>query len=358
MESGNPHSLRTPHGESLLDFLHGCGWDTAIAAPLQNDAGPRRYYRLQRHDSRTAMLMDAIPDGAPGYSPTHRLDRFLALSELLRAQGVRTPEIYGADAKHGFALMEDFGQKSLRVWAQDDKKAAYEGACKAWQGLQSIDIAPFDLSPYRGGLIDQARRRILDWYLPLKCGAPLQPEVEDGFESAWQEIEADLPPCRDSFIHLDFHMDNLMRLPADEGEETPIGILDFQGAMRGPASYDLVNLLEDARYDLPKDLRDDLYAGAVSVIPQAEREAFALWYRVLGTQFHCRVIGQFIQLALTKNNDRYLKHIPRLQAYIIDACDHPVLQPLKRWVEDTDPHLFSGDLSLNDARNLIAADAF
>src|SRR5690606_39152237 len=111
------------------------------------------------------------------------------------------------------------------------------------------------------------------------------------------------------------------------------GILDFQGAMAGPMPYDLANLLEDARVDVPGDLRAAMLARYCADMSVQEEQDFRVWYRVLATQFHCRVAGQFIRLSVRDGKERYRAYIPRVAGYIRAGLRDPVLKPLKDWFD-------------------------
>jgi hypothetical protein len=120
--------------------------------------------------------------------------------------------------------------------------------------------------------------------------------------------------------------------------------------MIGPAPYDLANLLEDARTDVPKDLR----AQILSRFDQDMQN----WYRVLATQFHCRVIGQFIKQALHDNNPSYLPHIPRLERYLSEGLKYPVLAPLKQFFDELQVDFSGiGDLNTLEVEGFIRPDA-
>ena len=172
--------------------------------------------------------------------------------------------------------------------------------------------------------------RVIDWYFPAVRGERNPDGLAGEYLAVWDEIERGLPPCPQGFLHIDYHVENLMWLPDRDGLAR-CGVLDFQGAMRGPLPYDLANLLEDARQEIPGALRAAMIARYCEGMSAEEREAFESWYRVLGTQFHCRVAGQFIRLALKDGKERYLQYLPLVTAYLREGLEHPVLQPLQRW---------------------------
>jgi len=197
----------------------------------------------------------------------------------------------------------------------------------------------------------------VDWYMPFVRGQKNDNGLTEGYLEVWRQIESRLPPCPQAVLHIDFHPDNLMWLD----KRKQCGVLDYQGAMRGPLPYDIANLLEDARFYMPQDQRDvmrGLYCGLMQIEGE-EKENFELWYRVLATQFHCRVIGQFIKIALTSDHAHYLDFIPVLSRYLQEGLGHPVLWPLKKWFQemrvpfDSD---FKPDLTLSD--KIVAAQAF
>jgi aminoglycoside/choline kinase family phosphotransferase len=127
------------------------------------------------------------------------------------------------------------------------------------------------------------------------------------------------------------------------------GIIDFQGAMRGPGAYDLGNLLEDVRIDVPVEIRDRYLA--------AQNEDFKTRYRILTTQFHCRVLGQFIRLAAKDYKTGYLQYIPRVQNLIQCALQEPLLHPLKEFLDKNKISL-DAQPDLKNIRSLVAEDAF
>jgi aminoglycoside/choline kinase family phosphotransferase len=129
--------------------------------------------------------------------------------------------------------------------------------------------------------------------------------------------------------------------------------------MTGPFAYDIANLVEDARVTVPAARRDAMLARYMASMSAPEKEIFLVWYRVLATQFHCRVIGQFIRLAVRDGKSRYLQFIPRVADYLRAGLDDPVLAPLRAWF---DSHKISFDAALHiepeDIRHYIRPDAF
>ena len=115
--------------------------------------------------------------------------------------------------------------------------------------------------------------------------------------------------------------------------EEGYGLIDFQDAFWGPLPYDLLNLLEDARQSVALEMKTEMKNRYCAGMGTLERSIFEDWYTVLSAHFHCRVIGLFVKLYQERGMDQYLEHIPRLQAYITDNLDNPVLAPLKEFIE-------------------------
>jgi len=281
--------------------------------PLGKDSSIRRYYRAQKNE-KSAIVMESVPDNSPHMTRGHKLSDYLRLSAWLNDNGLKAPEIYAADEKAGYLILEDFGDLSFKKALEQGANAheLYKLAAEVLKKLRAID-PPANLPEYYDSHVHANHRFILDYYAQ-------KPEYVEEYLQVWKDIRRDVPCPEKCFQHIDFHVENLMFLPDEKGLKQ-CGILDFQGAMLGPVPYDLANLLEDARYTIEKDIRADILA------PYDEQ--FKAQYRILATQFHCRCIGQFIKIANETGNKTYLAHIPRLEGYILEALEEPILEPLK-----------------------------
>lgn len=315
-------------------FLKQHGWE--IVSTVGQDSSIRRYFRVRKGDD-TAILMETVPDGSPHATPGHSVAAFIEISKWLNSVGANAPDIYVADKEQGFLILEDFGGMCFKYAAQSGQDAdlLYEIAS---QTLDHIATKPCDLElpQYYESHVHRRHRRVVDWYLPLSRGVKNEDGIVEEYKNIWADIENSLPPCPQSFVHVDYHAENLMWLPEEQGVKR-CGILDFQGAMIGPAPYDLANLLEDARTDVPQELKEKILG--------AHDETFRAWFRVLATQFHCRVIGQFIKMAVMDGNERYLKHVPRLEAYLREGLNDPILAPLKEFFDSRDVNFSGADLN-------------
>ncbi len=329
-------------------FLEQHGWH--IDKPVGKDSSIRRYFRVTK-GAQSAILMETVPDDSPHATPGHALGDFIRIAEWLRSINIRAPEIYEVNAEQGYVLLEDFGEACLRDTAEtqpDQEAALYNNAADILHHIAEQDC-PLDLPDYYESHVHRRHRRVVDWYMPMTRGRANEDGLVDAYKDVWAEIEKSAPSCPQGFIHVDYHAQNLMVMNGDNGLSA-LGLLDFQGAMIGPRVYDFANLLEDARRVVGADLK----AQIIGDLDEAQQ----IWFRIMATQFHCRVIGQFIKQATLDDNETYLKHVPRLQSYLQEAMKSPVLAPLKAFFDDCDVD-FSGpcDFNVAELRARVAADA-
>jgi aminoglycoside/choline kinase family phosphotransferase len=143
----------------------------------------------------------------------------------------------------------------------------------------------------------------------------------------------------ETLVLRDFHVDNLLVLK-DRPGVAACGLLDYQDAVIGPAAYDVVSLLEDARRDISPTLTAEMLDRYLAAFPEQDRDAFAASYAVLGAQRSCRIVGVFTRLLVRDGKPRYLPHIPRVWRWIEQDVRHPALAPLKEWL---DTHIPAAD---------------
>src|SRR5215472_1133234 len=231
-------------------FLAGCGWGGCKSVALAGDASFRRYYRLKNNE-RNAVLMDAAP-------PQEDVVPYIAVSKLLRGLGFSAPEVFAEDRARGFLLIEDFGDDTYtRLLDRGaDEPALYALAVDTLVELQrAAENRPdAQLPPYDTQRLLAEAALLVDWHAPAALGEPLSETRREGYLDSWRTAlpQAALP--RDTLVLRDYHVDNLMVLPHRSGVRG-CGLLDFQDALYGPPSYDLVSLLEDARRDISSKLR-------------------------------------------------------------------------------------------------------
>jgi aminoglycoside/choline kinase family phosphotransferase len=253
---------------------------------------------LRKYTGDTAILVHAPVD-----IPGHGLDDFMHLSQVLRDMRLSAPEIYAFDAAHKLMLTEDFGDTPIDM--EGVEREAYETAVDALAVMRGHSVP---LVKYKDGYIYKKLSLFSD---------------DPAWLAAWDQIESALPPCPLVFSHMDYKAGNLHWLPMRDGVRR-VGLLDFQAAQTAPFTYDIVNLLEDARRTLDADLKATLKARFQDALPAGWKPIFNDWYAVMAAQFHARVLGQI------RGNSRVSPDVPlRLEMYLKDALKNPVLRPLQ-----------------------------
>jgi aminoglycoside/choline kinase family phosphotransferase len=342
------------------DFLQNTIWRDAPLKLIAEDCAYRRYFRLSGNNT-SAILMESVPDHHEICTPGHNISDFIKIGQRLHHIGIKVPEIYEADIQKGYVLLEDLGDVSLKkaAFGHASRDELYELAIDVLSHIEKFqDEIDLDLPNYYESHVHEGRRRVVDWYMPCVRLQMNPDELVTEYYSIWHQIESSLPDCPQGFLHIDYHFENLMWLPQNQGIQR-CGVLDFQGAMLGPIPYDLANVLEDARIDVPASIRSamlDRYCQSMTI---ENKELYRAWYRVLATQFHCRVLGQFIKLALRDGKDRYISFVPRVAGYIREGLKDPLLKPLKDWFDNYSID-FTEMLDLESPQivNSIREDAF
>ena len=315
-------------------FLDACGWGAAYRAPLADDASFRRYDRLAQ-GGETAVLMDAPP-------PKEDVRPFVMVDRLLLDLGLSAPRTIAADERAGLLLLEDLGDRTFT-------RALGEGTPEAPLYSLAVDVLIALHARFAAGeaeaagleayddqrLLDEAAL-LTDWFLPAVSGRPTSSETRESYLEAWRKV---LPAARgvpDSLVLRDYHVDNLMVLEG-RGGVGACGLLDFQDAVIGPVTYDLVSLLEDARRDVGPEVVEASLSRYLDSAPQLDREAFESSYAVLGAQRNAKIIGIFTRLWKRDGKPAYLRHIPRVWRLLENDLLHPALAPVRDWFDTAVP---------------------
>lgn len=325
--------MNKPRDLLIDEFLHGAGWGQAQRNKLPGDASFRRYERLA-HDSRRAMLMDAPP-------PREDVRPFLRIARHLTSLGFSAPRIHAADETAGLLILEDLGDDTYtRLLARGaDERALYALAIDvliALHRLPSSQAIPADLPLYDDKrLLDEAKL-LVEWFMPAISGSATPAPVADDYAGLWQAV---LPLARSgpaTLVLRDYHVDNLMGLPDRHGVAA-CGLLDFQDAVAGPAAYDVVSLLGDARRDLAPGLPEAMMARYQAGFPLLDKNAFAASAAILSAQRNAKIIGIFTRLSRRDGKHHYLAHIPRVWRLLENDLSHPALRDLRQWFDRVVP---------------------
>ena len=229
-------------------FLYINGWPKARRVKLTSDASFRTYYRLTDHE-RGAILMDAPPN-------LEQIGQFLKIARHLKALGYSTPAIFAADKKMGLALIEDFGDNTFSrlLAAGEDEKKLYLLATDLLIDLHlksPSKAIPTNLASYSFDKFINEAVLLTDWFVPALNEGMLSKQARLEYRHQWRKLLESALEIPQTLVLRDYHVDNLMRLD-DRSGLSACGLLDFQDAVAGPVTYDLISLIEDARRDVSR----------------------------------------------------------------------------------------------------------
>ena len=310
----------------ITEFLKRHGWDQAARGRLAGDASFRKYDRLEDHRGRV-VLMDAPP-------PQEDVRPFVRIARHLSERGFSVPAILAEDNEARLLLLDDLGDDTYtRLLAKGhDEQALYALAIDALIALHHMpDAVPEGVIPYGMPRMLEEVGRVHTWYLPLIGAKPLPTMALRDFEEIWRLALPLAWRAPTSLILFDYHVDNLMLVPGRAGLKA-CGILDFQDAVSGPVTYDLMSLLEDARRDINPALVAEMKARYLAA-HAIKQDDFDTSWAIMAAQRHMRVIGTFARLKLRDNKPHYLQHMPRLWRYMDTCLQHPALRDLKTWLD-------------------------
>jgi N-acetylmuramate 1-kinase len=339
--------------EALRRFLTDAGYANARRQRMAGDASTRSYARLVRADGVVILMNSprrpdgpAIYDGKSYSAAVHLAEDvkpFVAIAGGLRERGFSAPAIHHADLDSGFLITEDFGSAGViegdppapiaeRYQTATDLLAALhreplpETLPLAPQITYAIPIFDTDALLVEIGLM-------LEWYLPDRGVTP-DDNMRAEFIAMWRELLSKPAAAAKTWVMRDFHSPNLIWLEA-RSDIAKVGIIDFQDAVLGPAAYDLVSLLQDARIDVPEPLELALlthYIKARRVADEAfDPAGFAELYAIMSAQRNTRLLGTFARLNRRDGKPQYLRHQPRIWAYLNRSLAHPALAAFRQW---------------------------
>jgi hypothetical protein len=296
----------------LNQWLDQLGYRNYRLSPASEDASFRSYLRLET-DTDSLIVMDAPPAQEP-------CDQFIAVAHKLRDAGLSAPEIIAYNASDGFLVLTDFGNRDyLSQLSPESEESLYGDALAALLLMQTrIDSA--DLPRYDEALLNREMDLFNDWFLGKLLGISLDREQQAIWQSIKQALVENALAQPQVFVHRDYHSRNLMKL-----ETRNPGILDFQDAVIGPITYDLVSLLRDCYIDWPRIRVDQLALeyyeiARVNDLVDVKAEQFVRWFNLMGVQRHLKAIGIFSRLKIRDGKSGYLQDIPRTLEYVRYVC--------------------------------------
>jgi tRNA threonylcarbamoyl adenosine modification protein YjeE len=340
---------------AIRDFLVASGFGEAERTRFSDDASARAYELVRSPGIDDLVLMNSprlvlgppVKDGRPYAEIAHTAQTvtpFVVIDHALRRRGLAAPRIVAADVEAGFLLLEHLGTGAFldpegRPIADRYAAAAALLAvlhAEPWPlrmeapGGLAHTLPPFD----RDALMIEVEL-LPAWYVPWKTGQQADAAFLSAFAEAWNAVFDRLDRAEKSILLRDYHSPNIVWRSDRTGLDR-LGILDFQDALFGPAAYDVASLAMDARVTVPEEIE----AASVDAYIAARRDAgsfaeagFREAYAICAAQRNTKILGIFVRLKQRDGKPGYIRHLPRIRAYLRRALAHPALAPVARLYE-------------------------
>ena len=317
--------------EQLHEWLRPrLGHDQFKLSPASSDASFRRYFRIHQPGAASLIAMDAPPE-------REDCRPFVHVAALFGAAGVHVPRLIEHDLQQGFLLLSDLGDVTyLSALNESSADSLYRDALRALVSIQRVSRAG-ELPEYDRALLERELNLFPDWYVARQLGRPSSAQRDSVLRSAFELILMENLAQPRVYVHRDYHSRNLMVC-----EPNP-GILDFQDAVYGPITYDLVSLLRDAYIEWPEEQELDWCIRYWELARSAGlpvHASFADFYRSfewMGAQRQLKVIGIFARLCHRDGKQAYLRDQPRVMRYLRRTCGrYRELAPLAALLEELD----------------------
>ncbi len=307
----------------------GCTPTSIALKAIASDAGFRRYFRFATPSQWLAV--DAPPQ-------TEDSRQFVALARYLSEHKVNTPKILAADEAAGFLLVEDFGDELLhRQLTPTTVNTLYREAFASLISLAACPDQPALVPRYDLELLHRELTLFNEWFVHALLGYHLNATESGMLSTLFSRLEQsalDQPQC---LVHRDFHSRNLLIR-----SNNSLGVIDFQGALWGGCTYDVVSLLRDCYIRWPANQvtawaleyrKASINAGLLDV--DIDEQTYLRWFDWLGLQRHIKVLGIFARLNLRDGKPHYLKDLPLVIRYTLEVAQHyPEFKPFADWFCD------------------------
>lgn len=288
-----------------------------------SDASFRRYFRVHQHD-HSRIVMDAPPEHED-------IDSFVRIAEFLSSTGTHVPRIFAKNLEQGFLLLSDLGNTSyLSALNEQSADALYRAAIDEIIKMQLAPTADIELASYDDEKLLAELRLFPDWFIQKHLSLTPPPELNAVFEL----LIANASEQPQYFVHRDYHSRNLML-----GADNEVGVIDFQDAVIGPVTYDVVSLLRDCYIEWPQTRLDnwlDYYfeqAVENQLLTGDDRSEFIRWFDLMGLQRHLKVLGIFCRLNYRDGKAGYMNDLPLTLKYVLRVtARYPELAPLHQYL--------------------------
>jgi N-acetylmuramate 1-kinase len=328
-------SFNTPSDLRLSQLKEWLATVTAVQVlpeslrPASSDASFRRYFRVDAPDGTTYIVMDAPP-------PQEDVRPFIHVAEVFGEAGVSVPKVLAQDVERGYLLLSDLGSTTyLHQLGHDSAHKLYLDAIDALILIQA-QSRPEVLPEYDRALLQRELMLFPDWYIGKHLGVTMTDKQTETLNKIFDSLLANNLAQPQVYVHRDYHSRNLMVMSRGNP-----GILDFQDAVYGPITYDLVSLLRDAYIQWDEEMVLDWVirywerARRAGLPVNPDIDAFYRDFEFMGLQRHLKVLGIFARLYHRDGKDAYLKDLPLVMEYTRKAAGrYNALAPLIRLLDE------------------------
>jgi len=314
----------------INDFLKSNKIETKNLIPIKNDASFRKYFRVDKK-----ILMDADPNLGEDVSS------FININHLLTDFRLNVPEIYSIDKENGFLLIEDLGENIFsKILNSENEEQLYKQAIEVLAEIYKKNLEEFSnfsfLEKYSIEKLQDESQLFIEWYLKKYLDIDITDTDIQDFKEIISKIFNALNTNFEKLVLRDYHVDNLILQNSKSGLKK-VGILDFQDAVIGSSSYDLISIVEDVRRPISNDLKNKLIKYFIDLtgyeVNQLEKEL--AFYSV---QRNLKILGIFSRLNLRDNKPRYMLYNDNAWKYIESNLDNPTMINLKIWLRKILPN--------------------
>jgi len=315
--------------EQLKNWLQSSDIRYDDIQPASADASFRRYFRIN-DNGKTYIVMDAPPE-------KEDCQPFIDIAEMLLRFGLHVPKILQQDINQGFLLLSDLGNSVfLSELNNNNVDKMYSSAMNTLLLLQQN--TPVNLPAYDEKLLRAELNLFPDWYLKKQLNITITESQKTVLEKVFEILIQNALSQPQVYVHRDYHSRNLM---VNKEQADKPGVIDFQDAVIGAVTYDLVSLLKDCYISWPREKVElwvesfRLKAKSLRIIENIDEKQFLRWFDLMGLQRHLKIAGIFSRLKHRDGKTGYLKDIPRTMDYVFEVAElYPEFSDLKKLLRD------------------------
>ena len=292
---------------------------------ISSDASFRKYFRVA-----DKILMDADP------TLVDDLDAFINIDNLLISISLNAPKIYSIDKENGFLLLEDLGDNLFsKVLNANNEESLYKKAIDILIYLHNRNINQFSknnlVENYSDEKLISETELFIEWYIKGHLNIKINENQINEFKEIFSKIITSLQLKYDTLVLRDFHVDNLVLQHSRSGLRQ-VGLLDFQDAVLGQSSYDLISLIEDVRRPISSELKTSLIKYFIDATgynsEQLDNEM--AFYSV---QRNLKILGIFCRLSIRDQKSQYMKFNDNAWQFINNNLKNPLMIDIYKWLK-------------------------